>query len=70
MDGVQYMFCVFLVFFGSDIDHLNSATPELTVLWMEAPHTEGMRPIHSSHLAAIILSAENHESRMLKKDTV
>lgn len=37
---------------------------------MEAPHTEGMRPIHSSHLAAIILSAENHESRMLKKDTV
>lgn len=44
--------------FGSDIDHFNSAPPELTVLSMEVPHTQRMRPVRSSHPAAITLSTD------------
>lgn len=40
--------------FRSEIDHFNSAPPELTVLSTEAPCTQGMQKIRSFHLAAII----------------
>lgn len=47
------MYNCFGILFRSDIDHFNSATPELTVLLMEEPRTQRMRPICSSQLAAI-----------------
>lgn len=57
-DDIRSMYNGFGMLFGSDIDHFNSAPPELTVLSMEAPHTQRMRPIRSSHLAAITPSTE------------
>ncbi|KAG7217073.1 hypothetical protein INR49_027613 [Caranx melampygus] len=61
------MYNGFGILFGSDIDHFNSAPPELTVLSMEAPHTQRMRPIRSSHLAAIIqdgVVGNNHQTTL------
>lgn len=55
MDDNRSVYNGFGMLFGSDIDHFNSARPELTVVSIEAAHAQRMQPIRSSHLAAITL---------------